>query len=154
TAIPLALREHRLSVLFPVYNEGDVIRAVVEEADTALREAGFSYEIVVLDDASTDHTWSILKDLSARLPPLRLLRHEKNQGIAATLADLFAAARGEWLFHNGSDGQWKTAEVLRMLPLADTPRTIVVGRRKAKHYGWWRGFVSGMYNLLPRVLFG
>jgi glycosyltransferase involved in cell wall biosynthesis len=143
-----------LSVLFPAYNESAAIRDVVKEADAALRTGGFSYEIVVLDDASTDHTPAILEELAARIPALRLLRHECNRGIAATLEDLFAAARGDLLFHNGSDGQWKTAEVLRMLPLAEGARTVVVGRRKEKHYGWWRGFVSAMYNLLPRVLFG
>src|SRR5262249_53191284 len=79
---------------------------------------------------------------------------DHNRGIQATLEDLFAAARGTRIFHNGSDGQWKTSEVLRMLPLADTRQTIVVGRRKAKHYGLWRSFVSAMYNFLPCVLFG
>jgi glycosyltransferase involved in cell wall biosynthesis len=149
-----AAKTVRLSILFPAYNEEAAIRGVVEEADTALRRSGFTYEIVVLDDASTDRTEAILQDLAKELPALRLMRHEKNRGIAVTLGDLFAAARGEWLFNNGSDGQWKTAEVLRMLPLADGPRTIVVGRRKVKHYGPWRAFVSAMYNLLPRVLFG
>ncbi len=82
------------------------------------------------------------------------MRHDRNRGIQATLESLYAAARGACVFHNGSDGQWKTAEVLRMLPLAEGARTVVVGRRKAKHYGPWRAFVSAMYNLLPRVLFG
>jgi glycosyltransferase involved in cell wall biosynthesis len=143
-----------LSVLFPAYNEAGSIRAVVEEADAALRDAGFSYEIVVLDDASTDDTWSILENLSGRFAALRLLRHEHNRGIQASLNDLFASARGDWLFHSSCDGQWKTAEVLRMIPLAVDRHTIVVGRRNQKHYGWWRSFVSAMYNILPFVLFG
>lgn len=144
-----------LSVLFPAYNESATIREVVEEADAALRDGGYPYEIVVLDDASTDATWSILQEVAGRVAALRLLRHGKNRGIQATLEDLFAAARGKWIFHGGSDGQWKTAEVLRMLPLTEgEPRTVVVGRRKDKHYGWWRGFVSAMYNFLPLVLFG
>jgi glycosyltransferase involved in cell wall biosynthesis len=153
-AAPPADGAVRLSILFPAYNEEAAIRAVVEEADTALRGSGVSYEIVVLDDASTDRTGAILQELAREIPAVRLLRHEQNRGIAVTLGDLFAAARGEWLFNNGSDGQWKTAEVLRMMPLADGPRTIVVGRRKEKHYSPWRSFVSAMYNLLPRVLFG
>jgi glycosyltransferase involved in cell wall biosynthesis len=153
-AKPDAAARVALSVLFPAFNEDATIRAVVEEADAALRGGGFSYEIVVLDDSSTDRTWPILEELVSRTPALRLLRHERNRGIQATLEDLFAAARGDRIFHSGSDGQWKTAEVLRMLPLAGEARTIVVGRRVAKHYGWWRGFVSALYNLLPRVLFG
>jgi glycosyltransferase involved in cell wall biosynthesis len=146
--------ELALSVILPAYNEEGAIRGVLEEADAALRDAGFTYEIVVCDDGSRDSTRAILQEMAARMPALRVLLHERNRGIQATLEDLYAAARGARIFHNGSDGQWKTAEVLRMLPLADDLRTIVIGRRKVKHYGWWRGFVSAMYNLLPRVLFG
>jgi glycosyltransferase involved in cell wall biosynthesis len=143
-----------LSALFPAYNEAGNIVPVIEEADSALRNSGYSYEIIVLDDASTDRTWTLLNELTTRIPGLKLLRHERNRGIRVTLDDLFAAATGERLFHNGSDGQWKTTEVLRMLPLAEDGRTIVIGRRKEKHYGWWRSFVSGMYNVLPGLLFG
>jgi glycosyltransferase involved in cell wall biosynthesis len=143
-----------LSAVFPAYNEEGAIRAVLEEADAALRDCGYAYEIVVCNDGSRDTTGAILLELSARLPALRVLVHERNQGIQATIEDLYNGARGEWIFLNGSDGQWKTAEVLGMLPLTDNPRTIVVGRRKVKHYTLWRGFVSAMYNLLPRVLFG
>jgi glycosyltransferase involved in cell wall biosynthesis len=143
-----------LTAIFPAYNEEGSIRAVLEEADSSLRGAGFPYEIVVCDDASRDGTRRILEEMAPGMPSLRVLRHPSNRGIQATLEDLYAAARGTWIFHNASDGQWKTAEALRMLPLTGGPRTVVIGRRKEKHYGWWRGFVSAMYNLLPRVLFG
>jgi glycosyltransferase involved in cell wall biosynthesis len=142
-----------LSVLFPAKNEEATIREVIEEADSALRNAGFSYEIIVLDDGSTDRTWPILESLAGRIPDLRLLRHEQNQGITPSLNDLLAASHGEWIFHNGSDGQWKTAEVLRMLPLTgEFP--IVVGKRREKHYALGRRTVSSLFNLLPWLLFG
>jgi glycosyltransferase involved in cell wall biosynthesis len=143
-----------VSAIFPAYNEEGAIRGVLEEADASLRGAGFTYEIIVCDDGSRDGTRQILQEMAARMPALRVLLHERNQGIQGTLETLYSAARGVRVFHNGSDGQWKTAEVLRMLPLAKDQRTIVIGRRKNKHYGWWRGFVSAMYNFLPRVLFG
>ncbi len=157
TPAPAALPPGRtpfLSVILPAYNEEGAIRAVLEEADATLAVAGFPYEIVVCDDASRDGTPRILDELAPRMPALRVLRHERNRGIQATLEDLYAAARGVWIFHNASDGQWKTFEALRMLDVADGPRTVVIGRRKDKHYGWWRGLVSALYNLLPRVLFG
>jgi glycosyltransferase involved in cell wall biosynthesis len=142
-----------LSLLFPARNEEATIREVIEEADSALRHAGFSYEIIVLDDGSTDRTWSILLSLLGTVPDLRLLRHEHNQGIMPSLNDLLAASCGDWIFHNGSDGQWKTAEVLRMLPLTrEFP--IVVGKRRQKHYTLRRRIVSALFNVLPLVLFG
>jgi glycosyltransferase involved in cell wall biosynthesis len=143
----------QLSVLFPAYNEAAAIREVVLEAEESLRPSGLTYELVVLDDASRDDTWGILEELARNVRSLRVLRHERNQGIAASLHDLFQAAQGELLFHNGSDGQWKTAEVLRMFPLM-RDHDIVVGKRKHKHYGWWRRLVSSLYNALPVLLFG
>jgi glycosyltransferase involved in cell wall biosynthesis len=152
--MPLEAAAPALSVIMPAYNEEGAIREVLAEADSALREAGLAYEIVVCDDGSRDATRAILRETAAKMPALRVLLHERNRGIQTTLEDLYAAARGVRIFHNGSDGQWKTAEVLRMLPLAVGSRTIVIGRRRQKHYGWWRSFVSAMYNLLPLVLFG
>ncbi len=142
-----------LSILFPAYNEEAVIAEVVTESDNALRNSGYRYEIVVLDDASTDQTVAILETLSKRVPALRILRHQCNKGYIASLSDLMSDARGQWLFHNGADGQWKTAEVLRMMPLRNQ-YDIILGVRREKRYSMQRSFISWMFNWLPRVLFG
>jgi glycosyltransferase involved in cell wall biosynthesis len=142
-----------LSILFPAYNEEAIIAEVVTEADNALRDTGYRYEIVVLDDASTDNTVIILESLAKRIPALRILRHKCNKGIIASLADLMSNARGEWLFNNGADGQWKTAEVLRMMPLRDQ-YDIIVGERRERRYSIQRRFISWMFNWLSHILFG
>lgn len=143
-----------LSVVMPVHNEEAVLAEVIEEALEALTATGVSHELVLLDDASTDRTASILAEFQSRHPRvLRVLRHEINQGIIATCEDLYAAARGRFVFVNGSDGQWKCAELARMLPLLDR-YDLVVGRRRHKRYGLRRRLISGLFNLLPRLLFG
>jgi glycosyltransferase involved in cell wall biosynthesis len=142
-----------LSILFPAYNEQAVIADVVIEADNALRNAGYQYELVVLDDASTDQTSIILEGLAERISTLRILRHQHNKGIIASLDDLMRHARGEWLFNNGADGQWKTAEVLRMMPLRGQ-YDIIVGQRRHRRDSLQRRFISWMFNSLTYVLFG
>ena len=84
---------------------------------------------------------------------VRVLRNEANAGIIATCERLYASARGRLVFVNSSDGQWKCAEVLPMLAVADR-YDLVVGRRRHKRYGLRRQVVSGLFNLLPRLLFG
>jgi glycosyltransferase involved in cell wall biosynthesis len=142
-----------LSIVFPAYNEAATIAEVVEEADTSLRHSGYRYELLVLDDGSSDTTWARLTSLAEHFAQLRLLRHRQNQGITASLNDLFQAARGTWVFPNGSDGQWRTAEVLRMLPLIGQ-YDVIVGQRQQKHYSLSRATVSWLFNLLPLLLFG
>jgi dolichol-phosphate mannosyltransferase len=144
-----------LSVVMPVYNEEGALQEVLEEARLTLASAPFSYEIVVVDDASTDASLAILQAYQERHPelPLRVLRHERNGGIAAACATLFAAARGRYVFLNGSDGQCKTAEGLRLMQMRDR-YDIVIGWRIDKHYTARRALISGAFNLLPRLLFG
>jgi dolichol-phosphate mannosyltransferase len=142
-----------LSILFPAYNEESVIAEVVTEADNALRNTGYHYELVVLDDGSTDSTPLILESLAERIPALRILRHKCNKGIMASLDGLMNHARGEWLFNNGADGQWKTAEVLRMMPLRER-YDIIVGQRRERRDTLQRRFISWTFNGLSYIFFG
>jgi glycosyltransferase involved in cell wall biosynthesis len=144
-----------LSVVMPVYNEEQALPEVLTEALCALAAAPFSYEIVLVDDASTDSSLSIMEAFQQEHldVTIRILRHERNRGIAAACATLFAAACGRYVFLNGSDGQCKTAECLRMMELRDR-FDVVIGRRMAKHYTLRRAVISRAFNLLPRLLFG
>lgn len=153
-AKPAEPRVVDLSVVMPVYNEEDALPEVLQEAVSALQGSPFTYEIVLVDDASTDRSGAILATF-ARLYPdtIRVLRHEKNKGIAGACETLYAAARGRFVFLNGSDGQWRTAECLHLMAVRDR-FDLVVGRRKEKHYGWWRRLVSEAFNVLPWAIFG
>jgi glycosyltransferase involved in cell wall biosynthesis len=143
-----------LSLVMPVYNEATVLAEVLTEALDTLARCGRSHEFVLVDDASTDGSAAILADFQARHPgTVRVLRNESNKGIIATCERLYAAARGRWVFVNSSDGQWQCAEVLPMLALADR-YDLVVGQRRRKRYGWRRQLISGLFNLLPRLVFG
>lgn len=143
-----------LSVVMPVYNEEEALPAVLDEAVAALRTADFRCEIVLVDDASRDRSPQILGDYAAAHPGLiRVLTHPQNRGIDGACKTLYENARGAYVFIIGSDGQWKTAEALRMMALRDQ-FDLIVGRRLAKRYDWRRKLVSGAFNLLPRALFG
>jgi glycosyltransferase involved in cell wall biosynthesis len=143
-----------LSVVMPVYNEEEALPDVLDEAVMALRDAEIRAEILLVDDASKDRSLAILQDYERHHPSLiRVLRHEINRGIVGACQTLYDNARGRYVFIIGSDGQWKTAEALRMMALRDR-FDLIVGRRQQKQYDWRRKVVSGAFNLLPRLLFG
>src|SRR5262245_8138201 len=74
-----------LSLIIPAYNEGPGIRRAVREADEALAGLGYDYEILVVDDGSTDDTARAVAEAALRLPRVRLLRHADNRGYGAAL---------------------------------------------------------------------
>src|SRR5579884_3809044 len=107
-----------LSVVLPAYNEQTTIEQVI--LDHARELSGLSghlddWEILCLDDASTDGTLARLRALEQRVPRLRVLTHETNQGIFQSFDDLFAAARGTHIYLTASDGQWPAANLSKLL---------------------------------------
>ena len=143
-----------LSVVIPVYNEEKTIQDVLD--DHASRLASLDdWEIVCLDDASTDGTWGLLKQYAARQPRLRLLRHDVNQGISPSFQRLFEDARGEYIYLTAGDGQWPAENLTRLLTVRqETQADLVIGIRqgKKKVYSIGRRILSGGFNFLAKIL--
>ena len=142
-----------VSVCFPAYNEAETIGSVLEDAHALLSASGLDYEILVCDDGSRDGTGETIARLAPSIPRLRVFTHAENRGIRDTFERLYVEATKEFVFLNSTDGQWETRIVLDMFPLTDRFDVIIASRRN-KHYAAWRRFVSWMFNLAPRVLFG
>jgi glycosyltransferase involved in cell wall biosynthesis len=142
-----------ISLLIPAYNEQATIEAVVGQALDVLRQCAPDHEVIVLDDASRDRTWEILQSLSAREPAVRIVRHETNQGIAATFEELYRLAAKDYVFLVSGDGQFPPEVLLRCVPLLER-YDIVVCRRTYKDYTPYRHLVSFLFRWLPRVMFG
>lgn len=85
-------QRHRVHVVLPAYNEEALLKSLIERIDEVLFEAQRAYEIIVVDDGSTDATADIARECAQRMP-VRLLSHDANQGLGATIRDgLFDAA--------------------------------------------------------------
>ncbi len=143
-----------VSVCIPAYNEADHLPQVVEEAFDVLARMPGEHEVLVVDDGSTDSTPAVLEFLARQWPGLRVLRHPRNRGLAEAQRTLLRSARGRYIFHIGADGQWRMAEMLRMLPLLQQGYDLVIGVRRRKCYGPWRRLVSWSYNQLVAWLWG
>jgi glycosyltransferase involved in cell wall biosynthesis len=148
-----------LSVVLPAYNEQGSIEKVILDHERVLRALGNQledWEIVCLDDASQDQTLAILNRLAPGIPKLRVLRHERNQGIFQSFHDLFAAARGTHVYLTAADGQWPAENLSKMLAALNNGADLVVGVRpnRKEVYSASRRVISFLFNLLPRLLFG
>ena len=105
----------RLSVVFPVYNEEENVPILLREIAQALDGQGWSYEVVAVDDGSTDGSLAALRKARSSHPTLRVLALEKNSGQTAALDAGWRAARGELVVSLDADLQNDPADIPRMV---------------------------------------
>jgi glycosyltransferase involved in cell wall biosynthesis len=113
------MSEYRISVIMPSLGEEKNVGRAVQNVIEAFDRYGIDGEIIVVDDGSTDGTGRIAADLAATHPFLKVLHHEKPQGIGASFRDGVRSARGEIVTMIPGDGENDAAETLRYLPVMD-----------------------------------
>ncbi len=132
---PRSPAQPRLSVVIAVYNEAENVASVLDELTTAL--AGLQpFEVLFIDDGSTDATAERITALSNAQPGLRLLRHDRRCGKTAALRTGIAAARSDWIATMDGDGQNDPADIPEMLALglaAPGASPLVAGIRLRRH---------------------
>ena len=107
-----------LSVVVPVYNEQDNVAPLVGEIVAALR-GSVDFEIVYVDDDSTDATLARLQALKADVPELRVVRHLRQSGQSTAIRNGVKAARGTWIATLDGDGQNDPADIPKLLAERD-----------------------------------
>lgn len=107
-----------LSVVVPVFNEQDNVEPLVREISAALRHV-VAFEIVFVDDHSTDHTSDVLRRLKGEVPELRVVRHLSNSGQSTAIRTGVKAARGAWIATLDGDGQNDPADIPKLLAQRD-----------------------------------
>jgi glycosyltransferase involved in cell wall biosynthesis len=119
-----------LSIVIPVRDESLNITKLYDELTGALTQHGRSFEVIVIDDGSTDDTFDQLARLQARDPRLRVIRFRRNFGQTAAFAAGFAYARGRLVVTMDGDLQNDPNDIPRMAARADAGVDIVCGWRK------------------------
>jgi len=119
-----------LSFVFPIFNEEDNLPALLDELTSVMRPLKRSFEILCVDDASTDGSLQVLRKLCARHPELRVLRHRINSGESAAQASGFACARGEIIITMDADLQNDPQDIPALLEALRPGVAAVVGVRR------------------------
>jgi glycosyltransferase involved in cell wall biosynthesis len=143
-----------VSAFFPCYNDGGTIGRVVILADKTLREVVDDYEIIVVDDGSTDHSLSVLeKLLRTSALPLRLVRHPRNRGYGGVLRTGLAAATKDWVFYTDGDAQYDVAELRKLVALIGDGVDVVQGYKLKRQDPWHRILIGACYRKAASILF-
>lgn len=121
-----------ISVVIPVFNEEDNLTPMLEELAGVLDGCGKSYEVICVNDASTDSSLEVLRGLKASRPWLRVLCHSINSGESAGQATGFSHARGEVVITMDADQQNDPADIPAMLELLKDNVSAVCGIRRKR----------------------
>jgi glycosyltransferase involved in cell wall biosynthesis len=104
-------RAAQLSVVVPVFNERDGLRELYAEIESACDSIGLAWELIFVDDGSTDGTAELLQELAAERSQIRMVRLRRNFGKSAALAAGFEQTRGQTVVTLDGDGQDDPAEI-------------------------------------------
>lgn len=137
-----------VSIIVPAYNEVASVEPLLAELASRL---GSEYEVVLVDDGSTDGTYEAAVQAQARYPFLRVLRHNRNQGKTAAIVTGFGACRGEIISIFDADLQFDPEDVVRQVAKVKEGFDLVAGEKRGKYE---KRFVSAVYNWLARLVFG
>jgi len=135
----------RVSIVIPAYNEEECIADCVDELRGVMDGLGEDYEVIVVDDGSTDATLERLRELKARCPQLRVLSFEANAGETAAMDAGLKNARGEFVVTMDADLQNDPADIPRMLEVA-AEWDVVSGVRAKRHDSAVRRISSRVAN--------
>lgn len=133
-----------ISVLMPAYNEAENLVEVIPATAAALDAIGRSWEIVIVDDGSTDGTRTTTTDL--RSPQVRYIRLRRNSGKSAALAVGLEHVDGEAIVLMDADGQDDPAEIAKLLDALDDGYDLATGRRAVRNDRFIKRNTSKIYN--------
>jgi glycosyltransferase involved in cell wall biosynthesis len=146
-----AATELDVSILVPAKDEAENLPLFMEQAAAAFNGSRTSFEVVVIDDGSSDKSWDVLTALQKRYPFLRLARHRIGRGIADALRTGYLASRGRVLVFYPADLQYKPEDIPRLVaPVLAGEADMVTGYKQGDYE---KAFVSRIYNGLSRALF-
>jgi len=144
----------RLSIVVPLYNEEESVERLVAEVLRVAQSFPFEYELILVDDGSTDGTWEIIERLKESTPPLRAVRLRRNYGQTSAMVAGFEQARGEIIVTMDGDLQNDPADIPMLLEKIEEGFDIVSGWRRERKDPFSRVLPSRIANALISLTTG
>ncbi len=142
-----------LTIFFPVLNDRFIIPTLVEKAHKAAKKVARTYEIIIINDGSTDDSLLVTKNLQKKYPFLRVISHKKTQGYGSALRDGFSHATKDWVFYTDGDGQYDPSELTHLVEKVEPQVDIVNGYKRIRSDPWLRKLLGESYNRIVRFLY-
>lgn len=143
-----------ISVGLPAYNEEGNIRKVVSDAIMALKKQNRSWEILVIDNHSSDGTVAVVKDIMKEDPRIRIIEHEKNRFYSGSVASILREAKGDFIMIMDSDGQFTVEDLPSFMDALEKGADFVLGWRRKRNDPAFRLVASWIFKQLGRYWLG
>ena len=142
-----------VSVFFPCYNDAETIGALVLDADAVLRALTDDYQIIVVNDGSSDASATVLRDLQSRVSRLEIVTHPVNRGYGGALRSGFAASTKDLVFYTDGDAQYDVKELPLLVMLLSDDVDVVNGIKMTRQDPAYRVFAGNLHKFVTRWLF-
>ncbi|MBU4311298.1 MAG: glycosyltransferase family 2 protein [Candidatus Omnitrophica bacterium] len=143
-----------LSIFFPCYNDGGAIASMVVCAQIVGRKVSEDFEVIVVDDCSSDNSPIVLEELKSKYQNLKVIKHSANTGYGGALKAGFSNAKKEFVFYTDGDAQYRVSDLEKLVPLMNEDIDIVNGYKMNRCDPFYRIIIGKAYNLLMKVVFG
>jgi undecaprenyl-phosphate 4-deoxy-4-formamido-L-arabinose transferase len=143
-----------ISVVVTLYDEEETVDELYRRAVAALEELGRSFELIFVDDGSSDGTWTLVERLYDRDDRIRAVRFKRNFGQHPAMHAGLARARGDVLVTMDGDLQNAPEDIPRLVEAVEAGSDVASGRRTARHDAWGRTLPSRLINGMLRRFTG
>lgn len=148
-----AEKKPSISVFYPAFNEAENIAGLALKTAAVLRRIASNWEVVVVNDGSSDNTEAVVKGLHKKEKRIRVVNHVVNQGYGAAVKTGFASSKMDWIFFTDGDAQFDVNEMELLLPLMGD-NDLVVGYRMDRADPLQRKLNAWAWGTLVKTLFG
>lgn len=142
-----------VSAFFPCYNDAKSIGKMVRDVRGGLQARVDDFEIIVVNDGSSDESLNVLKQLSIEIPELRIVDHEVNRGYGGALQSGFHSATKQWVFYTDGDAQYDAGEITVCIDAVTPTTDVVQGWKIGRGDSWYRKIIGRTYHHAVKRLF-
>jgi undecaprenyl-phosphate 4-deoxy-4-formamido-L-arabinose transferase len=143
-----------VSIVVPVYNEGATLDELYRRSVAAVEPTGRLFELIFIDDGSTDDTWSRLEQLHRKDGRVHAVRFKRNFGQHPAMHAGFSRARGDIVVTMDADLQNEPEDIPKLVEAVEAGTDVASGRRRARRDSWGRTLPSRMINGMLRRFTG
>lgn len=147
-------RNPKISVVVPEYRGENCVEELVQRVAKSVNGITDEYEIILVNDASPDNTWSVIQQECAKNKRVKGLNLSRNFGQHNAITAGFAYAKGEWIVVMDCDLQDRPEDIPGLYAKAQEGYDIVYAKRRVKHVGWWKRFSSVAFHAVLDWLSG
>ena len=142
-----------VSAFIPCYNDAMSIGKMVRDVRESLVASVSDFEIIVVNDGSSDNSLEVLQELQKEITELRIVNHEVNRGYGGALLSGIAASTKQWVFYTDGDAQYDAREISRCIDAVTETSDIIQGFKIGRGDPFHRRLIGRVYHHSVRLLF-